>query len=123
MRKRNLSFCIDNIIWAIIAMLPILCFIVSYTAYDLSTVESLPTFAEFFQDNFALLSNNFIYTGFVEIFGSNGVMPLIDTTSINSLLMFLSYFVIVDIIHLAVDLLLLLPRISHKFMHKIGGDE
>lgn len=123
MRKRNVNFYVDSIIWAVIVLLPILFFALSYLSYDLSTVESLPTFSEFFSSNFSVLSDNFIYVGFVDIFGSNGIMPFLDTTSVNSILMFMSYMIIVEIIHLGVDLLLMLPRLAHKFMHSIGGDD
>ena len=120
MRKRNFSFAVDLIIWAIITMLPIIFYLFSFTAYDLSTVSSLPTFADFLSSNFSVITDSVIYTGLVDLFGSTGILPLIDS---NAVFMYFSWFIITEIVHLAVDFLVFIPRLAHKFMHKLYDDD
>lgn len=120
MRKRNLSFAVDLFIWALITLLPLIFYCVSFLAYDLNTVSSLPTFAEYMTSNFNVITDSVIYTGLVDLFGSSGILPLIDS---NAVFMYFSWFIITEIIHLAVDFLVFIPRLAHKFMHKLCEDD
>lgn len=119
MRKRNVNFCLDSIIWAVFYSLPVIFYALSFIAYDLTSVSTLPTFATFIQENFNILSTNIIYTGLVDLFGSNGILPLLDTTSVNGAMLMFTWFILSAIIHLACDFLLFIPRISHKFLGKL----
>ena len=120
MRKRNFSFAVDLIIWAIITMLPIIFYLFSFFAYDLSTVSTLPTFADYLTSNFNVITDSVIYSGLVDLFGTSGILPLIDS---NAVFMYFSWFIITEIIHLAVDFLVFIPRLAHKFMHKLCEDD
>lgn len=118
MRKRNISYLADTLIWTLIYLLPILLFACSFFAYQLTSSVDFD-FAVFIQNNFHILDTNVIYVSLVDLFGSAGQLPLFDTTSANSVLLFLTYFIICNIAHLAVDFLLFIPRLAHKFLGDI----
>lgn len=58
---------------------------------------------------------NVIYKGLADIFGSNGVIPLIYN---NSILYYVSWLFMVELLHIFVDFLLFIPRWLHKFLEK-----
>lgn len=118
MRKRNVSYFADLILWTIIYLLPILCFAFQFFSYDLTAISNF-SFSTFIQDNFNILESNVIYTSLVDLFGSTGELPLFDTQSANSVLLYFTYFIICNIAHLAVDFLLFIPRLAHKFLGDI----
>ncbi len=120
MRKRNFSYALDLIIWALITLLPLICYLASMSAYDLSTVSTLPTFADYMTSNFNVITDSVIYTGLVDLFGTSGILPLLDSPAV---FMYFSWFIISEIIHLAVDFLVFIPRLAHKFMHKLCEDD
>lgn len=122
MRKRNASYLADLILWTIIYLLPLLFFAFQFFSYDLTAVNTF-NFSNFIQDNFNILESNVIYTSLVDLFGSAGQLPLFDTSSANSILLYFTYFIICNIAHLAVDFLLFIPRLAHKFLGNISeGD-
>lgn len=118
MRKRNISYLADTLIWTLIYLLPILLFAFSFFAYKLTTAVDFD-FAVFIQNNFHILDTNVIYVSLVDLFGSAGQLPLFDTSSVNSILLYFTYFIICNIAHLAVDFLLFIPRLAHKFLGDI----
>ncbi len=120
MRKRNFSYALDLIIWALISLLPLICYLASMSAYDLSTVSTLPTFAEYLYANFNPIKDSVLYSSLVGLFGSTGLLPLTDSEAVFG---YFTWFVIVEIMHLAVDFLVFIPRLSHKFMHKLFEDD
>ena len=80
MRKRNVSYLSDTLIWTLIYLLPILLFACSFFAYKLTALADFD-FATFIQNNFHILDTNVIYVALVDLFGSNGQLPLFDTSS------------------------------------------
>ena len=66
------------------------------------------------------LDTSLVYTSLANIFGSSGVMPIFTNPDI---LLFFSYFIYVNIIHLFVDFLLFIPRLASKWLDSFGGDE
>lgn len=118
MRKRTLSNISDYLFWFIVAILPLCVYLVQCISYDLTSAsEVLPTFLQFMQ-NFGISTDSVIYTALTQIFGSEGILPFF-TSDNNTVLLFLSYFVTVEIVHLAVDFLLFIPRLSHKWMESL----
>lgn len=122
MRKRTLSNIADYLFWFIVGILPLCVYLVQHISYDLTSAsEVLPTFLEFMQ-SFGISTDSVIYTALVQLFGSDGILPFF-TADNNTVLLFLSYFVTVEIVHLAVDFLLFIPRLSHKWLEKLTQNE
>lgn len=118
MRKKTISFGLDNIFWYIVYLLPILCYLIY-----LSTGSSVVSLAVFMTDNLGLsvVADNVFLTTISSIFGSNGIVPLLDTTTGTSILYFLTYFVACYFVHFCVDILMLLPRMLMHAMDKFTG--
>ncbi len=118
MRKRTMSAIADHFYWLLVALLPLLCYLIQFLSYELTSVtDTLPTFLSYMQ-SFGISTDSIIYSVLADLFGSNGILPMFSTGS-NAVLLYLSYFVMVQIIHLAVDFLVFIPRLSHKWMEKL----
>lgn len=116
MRKRNINCIFDNIMWYLIYLLPIFAFlfVLIRTGTLMPLSDCMSTFG------LDILTNNFVYTALSGLFGSSGVVPLFTSPD---LLLYLSYFICVYLAHLAVDVLLFIPRYSHKLMSAFGGKD
>lgn len=122
LRKKTISNLADQLFWLVVALLPLVLYAFQFLAYELTAVSSdLPSFLSYMQ-NFGLSTTSVCYTALQELFGSSGVLPLFASGD-NAVVLFLSYFVTVQIVHLAVDFLLFIPRLSHKWLEKITCTE
>ncbi|MBQ4541306.1 MAG: hypothetical protein IJA23_00480, partial [Clostridia bacterium] len=67
-----------------------------------------------------VLTDNIVLTTLTSLFGFGGVLPLFLT---NDILIYFTYFISVYIIHLCVDFVLFIPRLSHKWLKEFtsGG--
>ena len=116
MRERTQKNLFDNIFWYLIYLLPLIIWVV--VSFRTGNIVSLSNALETM--GLKVLENNQILTNLSEIFGSSGVLPLFVSTDI---LLYISYFICVFLIHLFVDFLLFIPRIAHKWLNKLyGGD-
>lgn len=121
MRKRTLLNLADQIFWLLVALMPLLLYAFQFLAYELTSVsEQLPSFYVFMQ-NFGIGDFAITYTVLDDLFGVNGILPLLEADSV--VLLFLSYFATVQIVHLAVDFILFIPRLSHKWLEKLTCNE
>lgn len=121
MRKRTISNLADHIFWLIVALMPLLLYAIQFLAYEFATSsEQLPTFYVFLQD-FGIADFAITYTVLDDIFGATGILPLLEADSV--VLLYLSYFSTVEIVHLAVDFILFIPRLSHKWLEKLTCNE
>ncbi len=115
MRKRTMSNFFDYLFWFIVAVLPLLVFLFQFLSYRLSSSsESLPSLLSFMQ-SFGISDSSVIYTALSQLFGFGGILPFFSESN-NTVLLYLSYFVTVEIVHLAVDFLLFVPRLCHKWL-------
>lgn len=116
MRKKTISHIIDCTFWALVALLPLIAYIVILWHSGATGVDLITTMS---RCGFDVVTDNVIYTGLVDLFGVSGVMPFFIN---NNLIAYLSYFIFVEIVHLAVDVLLFIPRFAHKLMNnnKVG---
>ena len=115
MRKRTIKNIADQLFWLIVALMPLVVFLVQHLAYELtSSADVLPSFLEFMQD-FGISTDSIVYSVLTDLFGFEGIMPFF-TQDNNTVLLFMSYFVTVQIVHLAVDFILFIPRLCHKWM-------
>lgn len=122
LRKKTISNLADHIFWLIVGLMPLILYALQFLAYKLTAVSSdLPTFLDYMH-NFGLSTTSVCYTALQELFGSTGVLPLFVSGD-NAVVLFLSYFVTVQIVHLAVDFLLFIPRLSHKWLEKMTCTE
>lgn len=120
MRKKTISNLAEHIMWGIILLLPLLMWLISPLGYSIgggSEVSSLdlPSLASVF-DQFGLNTNNIIYTSFADLFGSDGILPFFEQNS--AFLLYIMYFVIVEVVHLVIDCIVFIPRLAHKWLNK-----
>ena len=121
MRKRTIKNIADKLYWLIVAMLPLVIYLIQLTAYELIEVSSvLPSFAEQLQE-FGIIDTNIILVSLRDLFGSDGVLPLLEDNSV--VMLYLAYFVMVEVVHLAIDFLVFIPRLSHKWMDSLTNVE
>ena len=97
---------IDCVFWFIVAVLPILVFVVSF--FRSPETANFVTFISAYRFDF-------VANIFNQIFTDNLVFPSV-------LVDFLSYFVSVDIIHVFIDFIVFIPRFAHKLTNKFYGD-
>lgn len=67
--------------------------------------------------------NSFTSNGFI----NNTLIQVVNYFNVNNVFMnlailYIEYFIIIQLLHLFVDFMLLIPNICHKFMEKIGGE-
>lgn len=122
MRKRTIANLVDSAFWFLVSILPLLLYLITCLSYKLqSSTDSLTAFLPFMK-NLGLMDSGIIYNSLSDLFGSSGILPLFSADN-NAILLFLSYFVSVQIVHLAVDFLLFIPRIGHKYMNTFTQNE
>ncbi len=122
MRKRTIANLVDSVFWFLVSILPLLLYLITCLSYKLqSSTDSLTAFLPFMK-NLGLMDSGIIYNSLSDLFGSSGILPLFSADN-NAILLFLSYFVSVQIVHLAVDFLLFIPRIGHKYMNTFTQNE
>lgn len=117
MRKRNITYIADTIIWTLIYIAPLLmAFLVCTTDGTTFNTAIVEVFRLFTID-----ANNPILLALKDIIGPGGIMPTFDNTSL--VLQYLTYLVMANIIHILVDAILLLPRLCHHLGDKLerGG--
>lgn len=117
MRKRNVDFCLDKLMWTLIYVAPLL--LVLFSAFITPLQDVLTTV-----DNSSFVSDfvtTGVYTALNDIFGADGILPLFTGTTGVAIMSYMTYFVNVLIIHLAVDFLVFIPRLAHKWLDKLFG--
>lgn len=110
MKKNNVLDILDNVFWYIIYLLPLVAYLISICGHGDNTL----TIIEYFNDFFSLSGSNMILTTLLDIFGSDGVFSILDDSSY--VFSIVSYFVTCFLIHLAIDVLLFIPRLCHYWM-------
>ena len=122
MRKRTIANLVDSAFWFLVSILPLALYLITCLSYKLqSSTDTLTAFLPFMK-NLGLMDSGIIYNSLSDLFGSSGILPLFSVDN-NAILVFLSYFVSVEIVHLAVDFLLFIPRIGHKYMNTFTQNE
>ena len=117
MRKRNVSYLIDKLFWTLILILPL----IVWVAIMIQQKQFIGLTNALIQMNLFPKIDNSIYTTLLSVFGENGVLPLLQTPDI---LLYFSYYVIVNLIHLFIDFLLFIPKIAMSWLdglYKLGG--
>ena len=107
---RKIKCIADTIFWYSLYSLPIILLILSYfrgTDYSLSAIFS--------NVGLDIISTNPIYDVLVQMFYTDGFLPVFSNTVI---IEYFSYFIMLVIIHVFVDVLLYIPRFCHKLIEK-----
>lgn len=120
MRKRTINNLADTIFWYLIYMLPVVGYLL-YLIAEPSSGTSLVSFSSFFTNvGIGFVSDNIVVNTLKDIFGAGGVLPLFAT---DTPFIIFGWFVCTYITHLAVDFLLFIPRLAHKWMNKFTREE
>lgn len=122
MRKRNFKFYIDKVIWAVIVLLPLILYAINLLSYRLTSAsETLPSLYQYLVDFGCTSETNIVYTAITSIFG-NGSDSILSLFGSNSpMLVYFTYFISVEILHLFVDFICFIPRLSHKWLSSLWG--
>lgn len=122
MRKRTIANLVDSFFWLLVAILPIVLYLITCFSYKLTNAtDSVIGFLPFMK-SLGLVDSGLIYKSLSDLFGTAGILPLFSAEN-NAILVFLSYFVSVEIVHLAVDFLLFIARLGHKYMNTFTQNE
>lgn len=123
-KKKVLLTLIDKVFWLLIMLIPVLAYLIMPIGYSIGggseTVTALPTFAQALTQ-FGINDSNIIYGALNDLFGSTGILPLFASDS--ALLLYFTYLVIIELVHLFIDFLVFIPRIAHKFMDVMTNTE
>lgn len=109
MTKRTFHY-ITECGWLFLALLPLFLYLALCCN---SSVTDLPTFLDFFDDKFGFfIYHNIISSSILLVFGPSGILPIMSS----SCALYLSYYILIELAHLIVDVLLFIPRLAHGWM-------
>jgi hypothetical protein len=98
--------------WYILYLLPIILWaFVSFRSGEMTTLSNAMSSL-----GLEILGTNQIYTSLASIFAIDGILPLFTNLDI---ILYMSYFISVFLIHLFVDFILFIPRLAHKWLNKL----
>ena len=113
MRKKTIENLSDNIMWYLIYLLPI----IGFLFLILTSGGQSVVFADVFNSlGLQIVTDNVIVDTLTQIFGVGGVFPIFAS---QGMIYYFTYFIATIIIHLAVDFLLFIPRLAHKWLGKV----
>lgn len=112
MRKRNIDCFFDILFWFLVYALPIIAICLSLYNGNVISMSSV-------LNGLGIdCTSNVVYNTLVDIFGTGGVFPMFAN---NSIFEFATYFILANILHLIVDVLVFIPRLAHDFLNKPFG--
>ena len=115
MRKRTVKLLADTIFWYLLYFLPVLGYLL-YLIAEPNTGTNLVPISDFFNNiGIGFITDNVIVNTLKRLFGAEGILPLFAT---NAPFEIFGWFICTYMGHIAVDFILLIPRICHKFMEK-----
>ena len=106
--------------WLLLALLPLILYLVAMRNTDAGTIQ---TFEQMMTEKlgFFYTESNVIYTAIDSIFGTEGIMPIMT----DAIVLYLTYYITCELIHLVADVLLFIPRLAQSwinaFTSKLGG--
>lgn len=116
MRKRNFMFYCDTLFWYIVYMLPVIVLLLSiYRTGEIVSLSSALT-----DLGITFVQENIVFDTISSVFGTGGVFPIFSNPDV---LLFLTYFCYMIIIHLVVDVIVFIPRLAHKWIDKFCKKE
>lgn len=107
--KRNILAIFEKLTWGLIAALPILAYIVK--------AKNGAIFADVITE-FGIYDESTVYTVLSDFFSPTGFLPIVESESV---LLYFTWFIMVEIAHVVVDIIAFLPRWAHDIIDKFGG--
>lgn len=114
MTKKKIHYIYDLLYYAIFMLIPVLGYLIHLHHFDNVTLIS-------FFSEMGVLDTNVIFTALVEMFGTNGYLPLIESTS--TLFYVFTYMAIVSLLHLVIDMIMFIPKLAHKYLTNFAEKE
>lgn len=143
MRKRTIRNIADHLFWFLVAILPLILYVIDgfRNGAIAKTMGAIQAPESMFNDWFTLITgyfgelstdfgdfmssfineNGIIYTSLNGLFGVGGALPLFGSNI--ALLAYMTWFCTVEIVHLAVDFIVFIPRLCHKWQEKLTQNE
>lgn len=136
MRKKTQKHFFDNLFWYAVYLAPLIIALFgminsvapyltdvgfenhfsNWSWYDCYSGQLYGVLTEFGFGN-----GNLLIDAFNQLFSNSGILPLCDAN--NAIFAYMSYFVTMVLVHLAVDFLLFIPRIAHKFLNAFTKED
>lgn len=114
MSKKKLNFLYDMLFYAFFTLIPIIAYLIHQHHFDNVTLISFFT-------EFEILSSNPIYDALIQMFGTNGYLPLLADTSV--VFYMFTYMAMVILLHLVIDFIVFIPRLAHKYLNYFYNKE
>jgi len=112
MTKKNWFKLVDNIFWMLIALFPLLAYVVICAGKG----EFITLSALFDNLGLTINTNGLIYTTLNTVFGVGGGM--LEIVASTGLIMYGTYFISVMLLHFIIDMLLIIVRWSQRLIDK-----
>lgn len=109
MRKKTLYYIADKLLWLCLILLPLI-------IWAIGSHNGIYTLGSVFNE-IGINNDNFIYQALYDLFGAGSDSIIHFFTQDSLLLVYFTYFIIVEIVHLFVDFILFIPRLSHKWLN------
>lgn len=120
--KNRFSYKLDKLFWFFLQIFPLLCYCVYCIAGTRGNEVIVPTFNSFLVKlGFDYMQGNIFYDVLAQLFGSAGLFPLfVDSGGI---ILYLTYVLTIEVLHVCFDVLVFIPRLSHKWIEKAVQDD
>lgn len=115
MRKKTISYGLDQIMWYIVYLLPILIFLMALIVTPIADVDNWLKNSSAFN----AIEQTWLFDSLNDIFGADGMLPMFTGSTNVYMLYYACYFVYVMILHLFVDFLVFIPRLCHKWFNSL----
>ena len=115
MRKKIIYHIADKLFWFIAMSLPLLVWIISAN-------NGNGNFASVMSE-LGVSTDNIVYQTLESLFGSGQDSIIHLFTSGSTTMLYFTYFIIIELVHLFVDFILFIPRLSHKWLSKFTRSE
>lgn len=104
----------DNAMWYLLYLLPFVLMLILW-----ARGSYIPLADMFSMAGLSIVSDNIVLTTFTSVLGVGGVFPIFADTGF---LVYVSYFILVFLVHIMVDICLYLFRLIHHLVnHGFGG--
>lgn len=125
MRKRNFTFYLDKIIWTVIAFLPLIMFLINALKIEIGTWPTAQDdqyiFVSWSEYEDSMLNGSFAYgtTIYDAYYKLINVFNPSSTMEWQGIANVMAWATIVELLHIAFDVIVFLPRLCHNFFDKL----
>lgn len=119
MRKKTVTHSVKTIFWWIVYCLPLITYLFILWGNARNGIDDIMSF-DTVMANYYDVAQGIISDPLYSIFGDVGILPLFNNYGI---FIFMEWFIGAYLLHLAVDFILFIPRLCHKFMNKFTRSE